>query len=880
MIRTRMFAAALLAVLASWSVAPAAERISGTVRASSNSAALEGIDIDVLDAVSGAVVAITGGTSAANGTYTLTLPGPGSYLVRADPTADDGYASQYYNGAFLKSLAQTVTVGAGATVTGVDFLLPTGVSISGRVSSGATGLVGIDIDVYSSGGEFLATYPATTGTNGTYTVGALPPGTYFLAADPDITLDSQLYVKAFHGGAPDLATATPVVVGASPVTNINLALTAGGTIRGTIRDMLTSVPLADIDLDVFDSGGVRVNAQAKTDPDGAFEIGALAPGVYLLRADPSPAQGFARTYYPNTPSDSGATPIGVATGVRTSNVDFSLATGGRILGTVRRASDAMPLAGVDLDLFGSAGQFLGAYTATTDASGNYRFGPLMAGTYLVRADPDAVSGLAEQFHNGKIDVGTADPVTVTAGADTTTIDFSLEEAGNLDGTVRTTGGAPLAGIDIDLYDSAGRRLRKSADSAVDGSWTITSLPPGDYLVRADPDPIQGYARVYFDAHLTRATADPVPVTGAATTTGIDFALPEAATLAGSVLDDNGGPVPNVLVELQQSVGGLTIETRDSTDFSGAFLLESVPPGDYLLRAVPDPGLSSPWYYGDTTEAGSATVVSLAAGQNLSGADITIVGLQPGPQSDAQQACITTLNEDFAKVAKAESREVLGCLKSRAGGSLAGTLDDCFVADPKTKVARAFAKTETDESARCLADPPDFGATDAFTINDTGLSGEVALVQAVFGPTVEAAIFPSSAGALSKCQLSVVKQLQKCRLTRIGTFNRCKQAALSSGEATLPGSLEACFVSDPTGKVAGSCDPDTGKLGNAVRSKCAVAAADLAPAFPACESATAGDLADCLAREEACRTCLDLDIADGLDGDCDALDDGLANATCP
>jgi len=577
--------------------------------------------MDVFDAV-GAPVTITGDTTNSLGNYTILLPGPGTYVVRANPSTTQPYGAQYYDNTPLKSLATPVAVASGAAVTNINFSLPSGVLLTGQVTADGLPAGSIDMDVFADNGEFLSSYPATTLADGTFTVGALPPGQYFVRADPDITL-GQMYVRGYYGGGMNISTATPIVVGATNVSGITIALATGGTIRGTVTDLATGTPLPSLDLDIYDSLGARVTVTTNTGTDGTYELGALPTGDYALRVDPTVAQGYARTYYAGVPISRDATLIHVVAGTATANIDFALVHGGSVSGTIRRASDNLPVSAIDLDLFDANGSFMPGYTAKSDVAGAYQLGPVVPGTYYVRADPSVASGLADQFYAGKIDIGAANPVAVTASTDTGNVNFSLFQAGAITGVIRDQAAQAIADIDIDLFDSAGNRMRKGAMSAVDGTYGITTLAPGTYHVRADPSAAQGFARVYFDTRLALAAADDVIVTGGDTTGGIDFALPLGSVVSGHVTDDNGTPLSGISVHIVQTVNGALTELDQSslTDTVGAYVLEAQPAGDYLVRADPDAALSAPIYYGDTTDETLATVISLAPGQNADAIDI-------------------------------------------------------------------------------------------------------------------------------------------------------------------------------------------------------------------------------------------------------------------
>jgi hypothetical protein len=70
-----------------------------------------------------------------------------------------------------------------------------------------------------------------------------------------------------------------------------------------------------------------------------------------------------------------------------------------------------------------------------------------------------------------------------------------------------------------------------------------------------------------------------------------------------------------------------------------------------------------------------------------------------------------------------------------------------------------------------------------------------------------------------------------------------------------------------------------KLAGAATNACGATALDAA--FPGCApSADASALASCATSAARCRFCRAFNAFDGLAMDCDDLDDGAANASCP
>ena len=86
--------------------------------------------------------------------------------------------------------------------------------------------------------------------------------------------------------------------------------------------------------------------------------------------------------------------------------------------------------------------------------------------------------------------------------------------------------------------------------------------------------------------------------------------------------------------------------------------------------------------------------------------MALPGTDPfGCQTSAQQACINVLNSDLAKVARAQDKSILRCLK---GSAVKGESATACLALPDRGVDKARGKTRTNEDRRCAEMPPDFG----------------------------------------------------------------------------------------------------------------------------------------------------------------------------
>jgi len=608
------------------SIAPgaSAQTLSGFVRDASTFVGLAGIDLDAYDMTTGASVPLQGGRTNDDGSYEVTLPTGGQYVLRADPTASQGFGAIYYGGTAIRSMASPLFVESGAEISGLTIFLPRGVTVRGRVQNAAgLGLGQIDLDVFSATGDFLSAYPATTDALGEFSIGALPPGQYLVRADPSLAL-GQFYARAYFGDVLSESTATPVNVLTSDVNGLTITLEDGGVISGQVTGEDQIEPLAGVDLDLFDASGARVPIGGRTDAAGQFQVGVLPAGQYRLRIDPTLVSGFARRLYGQSPDAPDGELITVSAGGVTTGLDVEVVRGGLVIGTIRDI-EGQPLAGVDLDLFDAAGSRISLFDADTTATGGFVLGPLPPGEYILRADPLVSTGLAGRFNGDANALGLATPFLVEAGQLRAGVDFTLQSAGALSGTISNGQGSPLAGIDLDVWDANTRtRLRTSATTALNGAYRLEGLNPGAYFVRADPSEVSGLAPAYFPAGISLDSAQAVVVSPGVETSAVDLQLRPGAALSGTVTRPGGLPAAGIDIDVFVAATGERLDQTALTDAMGLFVLSGLPAGEFIVRADPEEisGLA-PLYNGAAIDEDFATPVSLEEGAMRTGLDFAL-----------------------------------------------------------------------------------------------------------------------------------------------------------------------------------------------------------------------------------------------------------------
>ena len=178
----------------------------------------------------------------------------------------------------------------------------------------------------------------------------------------------------------------------------------------------------------------------------------------------------------------------------------------------------------------------------------------------------------------------------------------------------------------------------------EGKFTFTRVTPGRYMLSADKP---GYVRQQYGSRAVEmGPGTPLTVEAGQKITNLNFRLQPQAVITGKVVDDEGEPVPHVMVNVlrympmsRQPLPTMAMPTNEL----GEFRLANIAPGRYILRAEPRHGMAGfpagapaaadangegtlgyvTTYYPGVTDLTSATTLAVTAGQQLAGADIRL-----------------------------------------------------------------------------------------------------------------------------------------------------------------------------------------------------------------------------------------------------------------
>ena len=418
-----------------------------------------------------------------NGAYKIGGLLPGTYFVQGGDLGREFFQRELYNdvrcpwsGCDRGGGGTAVVLGASEQRLGINFLLEYGGKISGTVTDALSGL-----PINSTGNEYVQFYDssgqvaggAAIRPDGTYTAQrALPPGTYSVRTGSMFTgTFSPPYVMQKYDATGNIdcpgvtcdLTAGNVVVPAytrlSPrdpvqeainatVTGIDFALSPAFSFSGTITELGSANPIADVHVLVFDDSGNFAN-WATTDAVGGFTVSGLPAGTYYaitnngsnlpfmgffpqevggwidILFDGTPCPGSACDVTTGTPIVLGGSPV--INGSTEPVLDFGLLAGGTITGQVNTFGSQLPASYVDVNVFNDQGAFYGSYPA--DENGFYLTVGLPEGSYYLTTSNNGALVNAkyggDYCFEGSCDPLDATPVVISGNQSITGVDFNL-----------------------------------------------------------------------------------------------------------------------------------------------------------------------------------------------------------------------------------------------------------------------------------------------------------------------------------------------------------------------------------------------------------------------------------------------------------------------
>jgi hypothetical protein len=584
--------------------------------------------------VKGVCVYLTGGAStdyynppqatSAAGTYSFDQMPAGTYYVQFIPGcgSQGSYAPQGYDNSNV-FLPQVINVSiAGEKVTGVGAALRPGATVAGTVhGQGGRKLTGMCVYAVSpvSGAEFEASSEA-----GRYSISNMLPGQYQVDFSPGCNNNADL-VSVVYGSQlnPPL-----ISIPAGTTSGIDGVMPTAGNIGGKIltRSGRTAENVCATVTGLSAATQAVNGFAAPTGASGAYDITQLVPGPYQVYFQPGCEQNSAdeNQWYKDKPSPAGATRVVVRAGHTTAGIGDSLARGGAISGRV--TTGGKPVSGVCVfaqsvtqpDDYGS--------TATSKA-GRYVVEGLNSGQYELEFFPCFAGSttLAEQLLPRL--------VRVTATHATAGANVSLVAAGTISGTVLgetlqdgSQAVVPQPGVCADAFQINGFGANYG-NSGTNGTFTITNLPPGKYVVYIGDTGCgsiySNLAPEWYEDAATSAKATVVSISARGVTTLATVTLASNGAISGTVTGPGGKPVAGVCVT---ATTALSTEPEVAVSRTGGtYSLIGLAPSNYRVEFSSGCGASgylSQWWNGKASAA-TANTVKVAAAATTTGINASL-----------------------------------------------------------------------------------------------------------------------------------------------------------------------------------------------------------------------------------------------------------------
>jgi hypothetical protein len=199
---------------------------------------------------------------------------------------------------------------------------------------------------------------------------------------------------------------------------------------------------------------------------------------------------------------------------------------------------------------------------------------------------------------------------------------------------------PAAGVtvlfcEVDSHDTLGGQCyngvtNSSGEIAVDASDPNTRLylPENiDWSMHVENLAYPQYQLDYFPAPTEGTVCAQSAIDGcvfstvSTAVTGLDAVLPLASTITGTVTADGGAALSGITVYLDQNVSGSPVEYEQvTTGDDGTYSFGGIVNGDYAIEFVDPTDTYSYQEYNDESEFYEPDLVTVAAGDNLTGVD--------------------------------------------------------------------------------------------------------------------------------------------------------------------------------------------------------------------------------------------------------------------
>ncbi len=576
-----------------------------------------------------------------NGEYVISgLPASSDYRV---DVWKDGYANQFYDGQSFWDQADFVNTTEG-DAENIDFVLSTGNVINGTITIPAgSNKNNIWVNAFSEsmGGMGAPVEDWTDNddnSTGSFLIEGLAPGSDYKVDVWSPEYQHVFYKEGNEQGVGDWMEATEVNILSGDATGINITLSTGKTISGTV---------------VISGGGstanLWVNAWSETEgsfggsmvePDGSYEIVGLASASDFRVDIWSDAYGYQIYDGQNNWEDADLVDVSSADAV---DIDFNLSTGKTISGRIT-SPDGDGVSDAWVNVWSERARF--GRGEPTDEDGYFSIKGLDSSSdFRLDVWSNEYGNVMYKDEGSGQDNGTTmwDQATLidVSTDDATNINIAFSEGRSIAGNVSDSGG-PIEHAWINAWSPGGGN---GASTDSNGDYIIKGLPAADnFKVEVWAE---GYVRKFYNNKSDWMDADTVDVSSG-NAVDIDFVLGSGNSISGTVTAD-GSPIRRLWVnawsETVHCWGG------SETDSNGEYTITGLSPADdYVVDVWSDEyahqfyNQQTDWENADRVDVSSdnATDVDfeLSSGNYISGQIIL-----PGDNTDYFRVWINAWSDD-------------------------------------------------------------------------------------------------------------------------------------------------------------------------------------------------------------------------------------------
>src|SRR5215813_11267589 len=557
-----------------------------------------------------------------SGNYRVGGLRPGTYLVRFSACGGHtNWLPQWYRGitaAFPRHRPTKVHVTAGQTTRGINASMRLGGEIDGTVrNTSGKPLAKICVETIGrSGRRFIFGGFTRSGSDGRFALHALFPASYQIRFSLGCG-NTGNYAPMWWRKSFSYANATKIAIqNGTIVRKIDPVLRRGAVVAGVVRGASpTGKRLGGIC--VFASPLSRTSAYAETVTarDGSYKLIGLTTGRYRISYQRCGNRG---NYLPTRRL------VKLTLGHTVSGFNAVLPLGAIVSGVVKDTK-GNPVPGICVQVEGK--HHFGGGRSSSD--GSYSINAIPTGNYIVHFAGGCgnAGSYAPQFYRGQTNRASATQVHLTAGHTTGGIDAAMQPGATITGVVTDASGNKLSNVCVGI-SSIGNQFELFASGLTftrNGVYTATNLPPGLYTVSFGCFFGSGkFARQWFMAQSDGGSANPVSAPAGVITSGIGAVLQPSGTIAGTVTNRSGKPLPRICVMARLRGTSSTVlffgPGFSVTRKGGTYLLRGLAPGSYAVQFTDcnrHATYGSRWYRKSAT-AQSSTPVTVTPGGTTAG----------------------------------------------------------------------------------------------------------------------------------------------------------------------------------------------------------------------------------------------------------------------